>query len=344
MEQPNQPDRFAPSWVDRVTDWIDRLPGPTWVAYAAVFVILLVAANAAGWIDGNLPIGSLDLYLSSLAVYPVAALASIHYLDAKARAALEQLRPALSVGDDEFESLRYRLTTLPAGATVIWSLIGLAFAVGYVLLGLDSSLRLRGPVVLAFDVALACVGFPLLAVLFFHTIRQLRLISQLQAMATIDAFQLEPLLAFSGVTARNGMIILGLGYMSAATEPTTFTFENPTLIAFVVISILIAVAAFVLPIYGMHGRIAEEKGRLAAQASRDLQVSLAEISRRARNRDLTDADALNKQLSSLVLQRDVIARIPSWPWQPATLRGFATAVVLPIVLWIVFRALDRVIA
>lgn len=345
VEQPEPPGRYAPSWVDWLTDRIDRLPIPAWLAYAVVFIVLLLMANVAGWLDGRLPIGFFDAYLSSLAVYPIAALAGMHYLDVEARAALEQLRPALPIEEEEFLALRYRLTTLPAGATVIWSLIGLAFAVAYIVLGLDSSLGQRGPAVLAFDVGLALIGFPLLAVLLFHTIRQLWLISRIQGrMANIDVFQLDPLLAFSRVTARNGLIILGLGYLSAATEPTTFTFENPTLVAFVAISILTAVAAFVLPIYGMHQRIAEEKARLAAQANRDLQISLAEVSRRARTGDLTDADALNKQLSSLVTQRDVVTRIPSWPWQPATFRGFATAVLLPIALWLVFRALDRLIA
>lgn len=345
VEQPEPPGRYAPSWVDWITDRIDRLPIPAWLGYAGVLVVLLLMTNVAGWLDGRLPIGSFDPYLSSLAVYPIAALAGIHYLDAEARGALEQLRPMLSVDDEEFVTLRYRLTTLPANVTVVWTLIGLAFAVAYSVLALDSSLRLRGPAVLAVDTAIALIGFPLLAVLVFHTVRQLWLISHIQGrMAKIDVFQLDPLLAFSRVTARNGLIILGLGYLSAATDPSTFTFENPTLIAFVAISILTAVAAFVLPMYGMHQRIADEKGRLAAEANRDLQNSLAEVSHRARTSDLTDADALNKQLSSLVIQRDVITRIPSWPWQPATFRGFATAVLLPIALWLVIRTLDRLIA
>ncbi len=345
MEDPKTESRIVASWVDRLTDGIDRLPGPAWLVYFVVFVALVLSANATGWLDGNLPVGSFDLYLSSLAVYPIVGLAAIHYLDREAAAALERLRPALTITDSDFHALCQRLTTLPAGATVVWSLVGLAFAVGYVALGVDSSLQVRGSVSLAFDIAVAMIGFPLLAVLFFHTVRQLRLISQIQdRLATIDVFQLDPLLAFSSVTARNGLIILGLGYLSAATEPSTFTFENPTLIAFVVISMLIAIAAFVLPMYGMHQRIAEEKSRLAAQASRDLQFVLAEISGRVRTGDHMNADALNKQLSSLVIQRDVIARIPTWPWQPATVRGFSTAVLLPIALWLVFRALDRLIA
>lgn len=335
----------APSWVDRLTEAIDRLPGPAWVAYVVALGVLSLGANAAGWIEGSVPSGSLEPVLLSLGFYPVVALAAIHYLDAEARTALERLRPGLSVDDDGFSSLRYRLTTLPRGVTLIWTFVGLAFAIGYVVFGQGSSVRLLGPTVIAVDIAIALIGFPLLAVLFFHTVRQLGLISRIQAqLVSVDAFQLEPLRAFSVVTARNGIVILALGYLSVATDPATFTLANPTLFLFVVVSILVAIAAFMLPMYGMHERIAEEKKRLAAEANRDLQMVLAEVSRRARNGDLTDADAINKQLSSLVIQRDVIARIPTWPWQPATLRGFVTAVLLPIVLGLALRALDRLLA
>ena len=336
--------RFPPSWADALTRFIERLPGPAWVTYTTLFLVLLLVTNATGWLDGSLPIGSFDLYLSSLAVYPVVALAAIYYLDAKAVAALETMRPALAVDDHDFELLRYELATMPARPTIVWSLVGLAFALGYIAFGQAGPVAGGGLPVLLLDGLMALIGFPLLAVLFFHTLRQLRLISRIQSqMVWIDVFQLEPLLALSGVTARNGIIIVGLAYVSAATDPSTFALTNPTLLAFVVISILIAIAAFILPLNGIHQRIAEEKERLTVGANRDLQSVLAEISRRARAVDLTDADALNKQLSSLVIQRDVIARIPTWPWEAATLRAFVTAVLLPIALWFVFRALDRLI-
>jgi hypothetical protein len=191
----------------------------------------------------------------------------------------------------------------------------------------------------AVDIGAALLGIPLLAVLFFHTVRQLRLISQIQdQMTEIDVFQLDPLMAFSGVTARTGMIVLGIGYLLAAPEPAPFDWA---VIAFVAISIVLGIAAFVLPMYGMHGRIAHEKTRLLSLANRDLQAALTEVSSRAQARDLTNADALNQQLSSLITQRDVIAGIPTWPWEPTTVRGFATAVVLPIALWLVFRAFEQ---
>jgi len=128
------------------------------------------------------------------------------------------------------------------------------------------------------------------------------------------------LLAFSGVTARNGVILLGLGYLSAATEPSTFTLENPTLIAFVAISILIAIAAFVVPMRGMHLANRPGKSRLAADANRDLGVALTEISRRpgrATSRTPTRSTSSYRASSSNVTSSHAS---PRWPWQPATVR------------------------
>lgn len=336
---------YSRSWVDALTRSIERLPGPAWITYTALFLVLLLISNATGWLDGRLPIGSFELYLSSLAVYPVVALAAIHYVDTKAAAALETMRSALTVDDRDFEIVRYELTTMPARATILWTLVGIAFALGYIFFGQAGPVGGGGLAVVLLDAAIALIGFPLLAVLFFHTIRQLRLISRIQGrMARIDVFRLEPLHSFSAVTARTGMIILGLAYLSAATDPSTFALTNPTLLAFVVISILIAIAAFVLPLHGIHQRIAQDKAQLVGRASADLQSMLAEVSRRARTGDLSDADALNKQLASTVIQRDVIQKLATWPWDGATLRGFVTAVLLPIALWILFRALDRLIA
>lgn len=338
--RPGRP--YEPSWIDRLTDFIARLPGPWWVVYAVALSILLIVTHAAAWADGTLTPGTLDLYLSSLAIYPVVPLVAIYYLDIKASAALDEMRPALSAGDD-LELLRYRITTMPPVAALIWSGIGLAFAFIYVAFGLAIPVQQGGPAVRAVDMTIALVAFPLISVLFFHTVRQLRLIGDIQRqIPTIDLFQLRPLYAFSGVTSRSGLLILALAYVSAATDPSTFVLTNPTIFAFVVVATVLAIATFILPLLGTQHRIAKEKADALAEVNSDLKSVLSEVSRRARSGDLTDADAVNKHLASAIAQRDLVARIPTWPWEPTTLRGFVTAVVLPIALWLVFRVLERV--
>jgi hypothetical protein len=48
-------------------------------------------------------------------------------------------------------------------------------------------------------------------------------------------------------------------------------------------------------------------------------------------------------LGSLIAEREMPARPPTRPWQPGTVGAFVTAILLPIGLFIVTRALGRVV-
>ena len=69
--------------------------------------------------------------------------------------------------------------------------------------------------------------------------------------------------------------------------------------------------------------------------------AMTEIHRSVDEGDISRADALNKTLTSLQLERDALARITTWPWQPATLRAFVSVLLVPIVIWLIIRLLER---
>jgi len=104
-----------------------------------------------------------------------------------------------------------------------------------------------------------------------------------------------------------------------------------------------ATAMFVLPLYGMHRRIALEKEHLQTASGARLTAVLAELDHDIRNVELARADALNKLLASVLAERDVLARLPTWPWQAATLRGFVSALILPVLVYVLARAAERVV-
>ena len=79
-----------------------------------------------------------------------------------------------------------------------------------------------------------------------------------------------------------------------------------------------------MPLRGVHLRIVSEKQRLQLQADRSFKAGWAELHRSVAERYLSVADGLNKTLASLQLEREALARIPTWPWQPATLRAFVS--------------------
>lgn len=40
---------YAPSWVDRLLDWIDRLPIPAWAFYLAVYLLAALGLHISNW-------------------------------------------------------------------------------------------------------------------------------------------------------------------------------------------------------------------------------------------------------------------------------------------------------
>jgi len=102
---------------------------------------------------------------------------------------------------------------------------------------------------------------------------------------------------------------------------------------YLVIPPIIATIAFVVPLYGLHGRLEAEKDRLQAEIEVRLKGLLAELNRDVDALDFRRADGLNKTLASMLQQREVIARLPTWPWSTGTLRAIVTAILLPIFLF-----------
>ena len=92
---------YAPSWADRFTAWVDRLPGPNWPYYAGMGLFLFLLQTAVVWAVGIYPVGTLLPPHAFIAGMWPFFLALMRYLDDRAAGALTTLRPALTVGDGD---------------------------------------------------------------------------------------------------------------------------------------------------------------------------------------------------------------------------------------------------
>lgn len=322
-----RPEPYPPSVIDRVLAWVERLPGTPYSFYLLVLVASGALVNVVTWAGGTSEPGSIDAYRTSLPFYSVFILALMHHLNAVALRALATFRPALGASDERYAELRYELTTLPARET--WLAIGASIPFTIVFSAYTPSLldAFRvAPLVAAVELALYVASFALIAVFVYHTFRQLRTVSRIHASATnVNLFQSAPLYAFSWLTARTGTGLLVLNAYSILTDPATFV--NPALFGLVVFAWLAAVASFVLPLRGMHDRIAEEKRRLLADVNERLDDA---VQRLYADTDTSASDALDRRLTSLVTTRGLIATMPTWPWESGTLTRFLSAAVLPL--------------
>jgi hypothetical protein len=194
-----------------------------------------------------------------------------------------------------------------------------------------------------------------LFVLAYHTVRQLRIVSRLhRSAATIDLFHPFALHAMSRLTARSALMFVALAILIDLPYPnTTEQIWIETLVLFGAPMLILAASAFFLPLRGLHDRLVEEKHLLLTATASSLESTIAALHRlthaEAANQTDVDAsrvaqtriDALSKAQAALVQERDVILHLSTWPWDPGTLRAVVSAIALPIVLFLITRALDR---
>jgi hypothetical protein len=351
---PNQTERdielpYPPSWMDRLIAWIEHLPLPSWFFYLIVLLIGLLIEHIIQWMDGSLPMGSISPALLAEAPFLVFAPAVYQYLNTTALQALREFRPALQIDDAQYAILEYRITTVPARPALIATILSVVLAAINLLAspaayGISSWTSTATATILALFLILQA---PFYLILIYHSLRQLSLVASIHAMVKqINLFQLFPVYAFSSLTARTGLAIILLIYYSY------FFFydlnvrgSTPGFLGVVsyLPFFLVALACFVLPLLGMHHRLAQEKSRLLAESNRRLELALSDLHERIDGGEYDKVDIIQKTLSALRLEHDVLEKISTWPWKTETLRSFLTIIALPIIMYLISRFIGRLV-
>lgn len=107
--------------------------------------------------------------------------------------------------------------------------------------------------------------------------------------------------------------------------------------------VIAAAAVFVVPLRGMQRRILAEKRRLQAEVGFRLEATIEAVHRAVDEGDLPAAAKMHDALGVLLMERDMVDKLPTLPWRPGTLGGVASAIALPLGLFVATRFLDRLI-
>jgi len=338
---------YAPSWVDRFTAWVARLPGPSWAYYPGLGLVLLLVQAIVMWVEGAFPIGTFLPIQGFQAGVIAFFLALFHYLDDRADAALTTLRPALKASEKEYSELRYQATTLPARPTLLASL---AILISFIVMehviwrSLPSSFDAlaTSPISWALLYFIYRLLWWIFGTLIYHTIHQLRVINRIFTRHTrISLFRMRPLYAFSSLTALTAVSLTVIPYAWMAINPGTLS--DPTAFGVALPFTILALVTFVWPLLGVHRLLVEEKERLLGEGSLRLEASIVELQQRMDSGKLEGMDDLYKAIAGLEIQQNALDRIPTWPWEPETVRLLITALALPLGLWIAQFVLQRLL-
>jgi hypothetical protein len=312
--------------------------------YTALGLVFASVVTSVDWVDGAYPIGTFNAFHIWLAIQPSYTLALTRYLDGVANEALKNFRPALEINEEEYAELRYRLTTSRARPTLLGSLVGVAVSVllgisdpnGYLVFGYTS----LGPPFIILMVLNSC-ALVILGALVSHTIHQLRIVSQIYAkQAIVNLYDLSPLYSFSSLTSQTAVGFTILNSIWNVTMPQQL-FTTSAGIGMGILNAVISIITFTLPLLGINRRLVREKQRLLRESSQRLEVTMTELHDRVDAGELQSMNELHVTISSLEIEQSMLTRIPTWPWRPGTLRGVVTALLLPLVVFVLQYVLQR---
>jgi cell division protein FtsB len=326
---------YAPSFIDRFTGFVQRQPLPYWLTYLLLFLLESALLHVLSWVDGWLPAYRLGLILFLFPFWLWGSLAIVTYLDSLSLRAISEFEPLLRISTETKRQLKYEFTTMPARSVL---LSATAWSVVFVLswfLGYNSAVAVYGwgPLTTWLNFAAGFVSFSVGSVIYYHSIRQLRLVSRtVQMVSQFDLFRLDPAYAFSFLTSRTGISWVALLTLSLLMFPLEV--GGITELSYLVLQIALASGAFLLPLRFVNRRLVLEKRGQLAELDQRTKATLARMHQLIDENDLREVPRLNDVLKALTTEREILAKIPTWPWRPGLFAGFLSVIVIPIVLFL----------
>jgi hypothetical protein len=343
-KNPGETQPFVPSFLDRFMDFVVRLPIPYWLTYLALFIVQSTIVHILAWFDGWLPAYSLSPILFLFPLWQWLTLAIMTYLNSVSLQALSIFSPLLNIEEIELKRLKDEFSTMPSRGVilngVIWAIVYaiLTYATSnafYVSYGLDTFLS----TVIGIE---GLIAYLTGSAIYYHSLRQLSLVNQTVKMVKrFNLFRLDPVYAFSRVTSLIGVSWMVMLSLTLLLFPIQLV--GGLTLAILILQVVLAVAAFVLPLWFVHRRLISEKRELLAELNRQVESTAAKLHHCLDENEMGAVTQLKDAMLGLTAERDILNGIPTWPWRSGTLAGFLTATVLPIVLFILQLAIGKLL-
>jgi hypothetical protein len=343
LSQPSsQAAPYPPSFIDRFMGWIQRLPLPYWLTYFVLFLLESLLLHMIAWVSSWLQPPALNAMIFIFPFWQWGTFAIMTYLNSVATRTLSSFSPLLDLGAQELEKLKAEFTSMPLRpvllSSLFWAIVYVSItAIAYQ--GVYIQMHF-GAVFGAITILVGFISYTTGGAIYYHSIRQLILVYRTTRLVKhYNLFRLGPVYAFSRLTSLIGISWTLLLSVTLLLFPQNVT--NVGVLAIFILQGVLAVAAFVLPLWFIHRRLVAEKLQLLAECDQHVELAAARLHKIIEAGDLNDMQPLNHALTGLNTERQVLNNIPTWPWLRGTLTGFVSAVVLPVIIFIIQLAVGK---
>jgi len=328
---------YRPGAANGFVAMLNTLPTRSLWVFPALAVLLFAWGHAILWISGRIPFPSIEPSVAEGVLYGPYTLGALVIFNRVALRSLDAFWPATGWPNSERADWAHRFVTVPRGLGWFCLALGIPIAIGAFLSAPAAFLgdpQTRWILAVAFLPSML-LGYGMFPLIVVHTVRQLRLVMRIHREATaINPFDREPVYAFSRLTVAIGSGFVLVGYYGLAVNGA---FQAGNLVSLITLGGSLAVGAvmFVVPLWGIHDRLLDEKAVLLRQVEARLGRLGDEMYRRVDAGEFDGTKSVSDSIGGVNLLRDRIARLPTWPWPPNVLRGFLSALLLPVIVYIV---------
>jgi hypothetical protein len=335
---------FAPSFLDKFMNFVEKLPAPYWLTYFVLFLVQSAIMHLLAWINGWLPAYTSNSILFLFPIWQWMPLAIMTYSNSVSRQAVSKFSPLLDVEEIEIERLKVEFSTMPSRGVI---LSGVLWGILYVILiyaTFDTFVTSYGlsPFLATVVQLEGLIAYLTGSAIYYHSFRQLSLVNRtVKKVKQFNMFQLDPVYAFSRVTSFIGVSWMIMLSLTLLTFPIQFISGLALLI--LGLQVILAVAAFALPLWFVHLRLESEKLDLLAILNQQFESTSAKLHSCLNNNDMGPVTQLKDALLGLSAERDVLDEMSTWPWSTGTLTGFLSTTILPIGVYLVQLAIQALL-
>ncbi len=284
------------------------------------------------------------IFLSGTISFFLATTAS---LNKRALSALDEMRPVLTLEEKQLHLMRQKLTKMPAFPALLSSLFLLGFvfiteAIG----GKPYQVEvLEGFLISSVGLRLIYLGsWWFFGTFIYHTIYQLWQVNKIYTHFTkINLYRKGPLYGLSRLTAFSAASLMVPPYGFLLISSSTINLSDPIILVFYAIITCIAIATFLWPQLGINRLQRREKAQLVDEANQRYEQLLAEFHHRVDQRAFDQLSSLDPGFSLIEAELKRLKGTSTWPWQPETLRWFISALVSPLLVWLIQFLLPRLL-
>ncbi len=332
-----QKPKRTPAWLYWFFDLLRRSPIPLWLLGLLIIIIGGVAMHLDAWSKGLVPNGQFNRYLTTVSLFNVGYIAVWMWLDARARVALAAFFRNQRKSQTEVEAVWADFVSIP---TLTGTLIFLAgMSLGYLSLPQSMALQpLIGKVLPIWDLFSWIPITGLVFMLLYRTLRQAFLIPRFFRAIDVDIFNPAPVYALSRFTSQAAVILFVVNYALLLSSLPDVLF-TPLGFVYQILIVGSSLIYFFAPLTSVNQRMREAKGNLLAELGGDVKRVVQRVHQGVDKLQFGKVNEMRTTIGALKDELEIVQKIPTWPWQPETLRNVLTPLLLPILIYLVQRYL-----